>query len=168
MALTPSSTISLSDLNTALGRSATAAISMDDAQVRLIASPATSGVVNLADTRNKNTFNGVITSGLAYDSDGNEIIGYQPGVITGASISGTLYGATVSNFVGTMFRFNATTVGNVIPGGTTGRVRVGLNGVTSGLTSDTLAGSTLFKYPAVVILPYDVGISRPWQIVTPD
>lgn len=57
MALTPSGTISLGNINTALSRGATAPISMNDAQVRFLANQ-DSGSVNMNAMRNRYNNNG--------------------------------------------------------------------------------------------------------------
>lgn len=92
MALTPSGTISLADINTALNRSATAPISMNDSAVRFLANQ-TSGSVNMDAMRNKYTFSGTITVGV-YDDGKSYILGYAgPGF--GSVNPSTLNGGTV-------------------------------------------------------------------------
>lgn len=62
MALTPSGTISLGDINTATGKSSTAPISMNGTAVRCI-SDTNSGTVSMSSLRGKNVAGGTITSG---------------------------------------------------------------------------------------------------------
>lgn len=101
MALTPSGTISLGDINTALGRSSTASISMNDAQVRFIANQ-DSGSVTMSAMQNKYNFNGTITVGTANPGFGYDVYGYEPSFPIGSITGGTLWdGATVDAFVGT-------------------------------------------------------------------
>jgi hypothetical protein len=166
MAVTPSGTISLGNINTALGRSATAAISMDDLQVRLLVSTATSGVISMSDTRNKTTFNGTIRSGQYFIDKKESNIGYQRSTNTG-SITGTLYGASFDFFANYNFQFLINTqfsAGNVIPGSITARVRVGTNPAVI-CNSDTGPGKILFNNSALVVLDSDIGVTRNWQVV---
>jgi hypothetical protein len=62
MALTPSGAISFADINTATGKSSTAAISMGGTAIRCI-SGTDSGAVSMDQVRNKNVMGGTITSG---------------------------------------------------------------------------------------------------------
>jgi hypothetical protein len=87
MALTPSGAISMADLNTALGRSSTASISLSDTQVRFI-SAAYSGAVNMNGLRNKYNWNGTATMSY-FEEKGGARYGYENGF---GSSTGTLVG----------------------------------------------------------------------------
>lgn len=99
MALTPSGTISLADINTALGRSSTASISFNDAQVRYLANQ-DSGSVNMNNMRNKYNYNGTVTVGIIDDGK-NYFIGgggglgsVNPSTINGSSVEMGYSGTT--------------------------------------------------------------------------
>jgi hypothetical protein len=76
----------MSNINTALNRSATAAISFNDAQVRFIGNQDT-GSVSINSIRNKYTFAGTITP-LFLEGKGNYEVGYYSYI--GGSITGQL------------------------------------------------------------------------------
>lgn len=88
MAQTPSGTISFSDINTALGRSSTAAISMNDSNVRFLANQDT-GSVNMNAMRNKYYFSGTVTVAL-YSDKGTDYYGYDSQIPYGSG-TGTLF-----------------------------------------------------------------------------
>ena len=102
MALTPSGAISMSDINSALGRSSTASISFNDSQVRFLANQDT-GSVNMNAMRNKYNFNGTITVGAEYGPS-YIIYGYAiPGFTAGyGSITGTFFDGDDITFLGTV------------------------------------------------------------------
>ena len=93
MALTPSGQISMSDINSALGRSSTASIDFNDANVRFLANQE-SGSVTMAAMRSKYYFTGTITVGRLY-VEGDVQYGFNSGYM--GSITGTI-GGTMINF----------------------------------------------------------------------
>ena len=92
MALTPSGAISMSDINSALGRSSTASISFNDSQVRFLANQDT-GSVNMNAMRNKYNFNGTITVGQVVLFD-DILYGYTEGLYPAGSLTGTIFDNT--------------------------------------------------------------------------
>ena len=92
MALTPSGAISMSDINSALGRSSTASISFNDSQVRFLANQDT-GSVNMNAMRNKYNFNGTITVGQVVLFD-DILYGYKEGLYRTGSLTGTIFDNT--------------------------------------------------------------------------
>lgn len=76
MALTPSGQISMSDINSALGRSSTASINFNDANVRFLANQE-SGSVTMGAMRSKYYFVGTIT--IAHAGPGSSSYGYDLG-----------------------------------------------------------------------------------------
>lgn len=97
MALTPSGSISLGDINTALGRSSTASIDMNDVDVRFISNNLTStSIIDMNSLRDKYYFSGTLTYGVN-DVPGVRLIrGYSTTYSVGA-ITGNLFGSTISN-----------------------------------------------------------------------
>jgi hypothetical protein len=93
MALTPSGAISFGNINTALNRSATAAISMNDPQVRFLTNQST-GSVDMNATRNKYTTAGTITVGL-YSSKPGDYYGFLTGLAGSLSVN-DFYGRSLS------------------------------------------------------------------------
>ena len=168
MAVTPSGTISLGNLNTALGRSSTATISMSDSQVYFLGGTATSGTIDMNSVRNKTTFNGTITSGIYATGKKAYNLGYDP-VVSMGSFTGLIYGVTPSYFAqnsGGNFSIETPPAsGNVIPASSTFRVVIGSNPIKT-LTSDTAAGKILYNNTAYnAIINDDVGVARNWQLV---
>ena len=92
MALTPSGAISLGAINTALNRSATAPISMNDAQVRFLANQ-DSGSVNMNAMRNKQSTAGTVTVGV-YDDGKSAFYGFSLNFI-GSVTSNSFFGGTL-------------------------------------------------------------------------
>lgn len=91
--LTPSGAISMANINQTLNRSATAAISFNDSQVRFLANQET-GSVNMNAMRSKYYFSGNITVGLGSDK-GWESYGYvQDGIVASGSISGAFFSSS--------------------------------------------------------------------------
>ena len=127
MALTPSGAISLGGINTALNRSATAAINMNDAQVRFLANQI-SGSVNMNAMRNKQSTVGTITVGEIFLPKAS-IFGYSDGFYQGGSLSSnTFIGTTISSFYSTDYDSSITVINS--------------NGTTSGTLRLSVLGST--------------------------
>ena len=94
MALTPSGTISMSDINTALNRSSTASISFNDTQVRFLANQDTGSVI-INNMRNKQSTVGTITVGF-YDDGKEQYAGYAPDFAIGSISSNSYFGSAVA------------------------------------------------------------------------
>jgi hypothetical protein len=163
MAVTPSGTISMADINTALNRSSTASISMSDPGIYLLAGTATSGTISMNSTRSKTVFAGVLNAGFYSDGKGNDSYGYAG---EGSSITGTLYGGTFNYFY---TQGGVTSLGlnsSVIPGSnvslTVMRARVG-----TGTIYNLMGfGSSMYSdFPGFLITAGDVGVNRNWQLV---
>jgi hypothetical protein len=126
MALTPSGTISMSNINSALGRSSTAAISFSDSQVRFLANR-DAGSVNMNAMRNKYNFNGTITVGQFVDFT-DIYYGYIAGYM--GSITGTIFDNRTPNLY-TSDGYNYTEITSVYPADVfpniTMRLKVGSN-----------------------------------------
>lgn len=137
MALTPSGTISMSNLNTVLGRSATAPISMNDSQVRWVANQVT-GAVSLGSARSRDVYAGTITPGTlsgkgggfqrGYFLDFGSYIGSATGELYGVSPTGgyEIYGGQEGDGSGAYGRVFIYNYGTLI-GPSTIRLRVGNN-----------------------------------------
>lgn len=95
MALTPSGTIGMADINSALGRSSTATISFNDANVRFLANQEGSGTVTMAAMRSKYYFAGTITIGTVNAEEGR-YYGYRSDFPTCGAITGNV-GVAISN-----------------------------------------------------------------------
>lgn len=87
MALTPSGQISMSNINSALGRSSTASISFSDPQVRFLANQP-SGSVSMSAMRSKYYFSGTVTVGNIPGKLGSDGYGYL--INTAGAITGNL------------------------------------------------------------------------------
>jgi hypothetical protein len=164
MALTPSGTISLGDINTTLGRSATAAISMDDAQVRFIANQDT-GEVAMSSMQNKYNFNGTITVAVSYGGT-YVLYGYSSAVPQGSITGGPLWNSRALNFLYTIVDSSTDTFIGSNAGGTafpniSMRMKVGSNGVIS-MTYDP-SGNFYQNNGSAAITGSDVGSTLNWQ-----
>lgn len=93
----PTGTISFADLNTALGRSATASISLNDPQVRFIPA-AYSGAVNMNSFRGRYNWNGTADMGY-FSLKSGDYYGYDLSYGSGPS-TGTLLGVPIGTWLG--------------------------------------------------------------------
>lgn len=100
MALTPSGQISMSQVNSALGRSSTAGISFSDGSVRFLANQE-SGSVTMAAMRSKYYFVGTVTVGVGTISSlttyGYNVSSPAFGAATGNTGTGTIFGMQTNN-----------------------------------------------------------------------
>lgn len=162
MALTPSGAISLGDINTALGRSATASISLNDSQVRFIANQ-DSGSVNMNAMRNKYNFNGTITVDLN-QPPGYDEFGYVAGFF-GSITGGPLWDGKPLDFL-----FSTTNYNTIIGTNTSGapffpnvnmRIKVGPNAAIP-MTYE-IGGTSYINYTQEAIFYTDLGNTVNWQ-----
>jgi len=185
MALTPSGTISLGDINTATGKSATAPISMSGTAVRCISGTTLLTAVSMSQLRNKNCAGGTITAGTrtvsgksgtntsnGYTSNASVIYGsITPGNITtfypNATSIETLSSSQTNgtgNFANT-FNVRGTSsagFGNVVNIQVGDNNRLSLNLVTF-VTPSGPAVYTLSS-PNPLVAAADVGATRDWVI----
>ena len=119
MALTPSGQISMSDINSALGRSSTASINFNDANVRFLANQE-SGSVTMAAMRSKYYFTGTITVGRLFAEEGT-YYGYNSGAF--GSITGNI-GAAIQLMQSLGNSTYLDPVSNATPFASTGRLKV--------------------------------------------
>jgi hypothetical protein len=161
MALTPSGAISLGDINTALGRSATASINMNDAQVRFIANQ-DSGAVSMSNMQNKYNFNGTITVGLSAEI-GYDVYGYDSGIPVGSITGGPLWNSrSLDGLISTnipnasIYTFSG---GADFPN-LSMRIKVGSN---SAIPMTWGSGSTYSNTTTAAITSSDVGSTLNWQ-----
>lgn len=168
MALTPSGTISMSDINSALGRSPTAEISFNDSQVRFLANQ-DAGSVSMNAMQNKYNFMGTITPGYYDFLDGRSygyILGYM-GSITGTIFDGTspamFTGYDTINSVYYAYVESYTT-SSVFPN-ITMRLKVGSNQINSMYRGNYYGTTATWSYfqTAQVIFSSDVGVTQTWQ-----
>jgi hypothetical protein len=159
MALTPSGAISLGDINTALGRSATASININDGDVRFLANQ-DSGSVTMNNMRNKYWFNGTITSAAFFTELGTA---YGIDTFNGSSTGGFNGYSNLENFFtvgsyGTQLSRSVpyTNIGN-------GRMQVGAN-VIGTMVFDGYAYNSVDN--EALILSSDDGVTRTWRWAT--
>ena len=184
MAVTPSGAISLADINTATGKSATAPSSMNGTAVRCI-SNTDSGAVSMSSLRNKIVAGGTITSGTKtvtgkggvinvfngysknstplYGTLNNGNITTIPTVTAVETLSGNK--ASTSTTFSNQFNISATS-GTAFTG--TIRAKVG-NNSNQTLTYTTFigpAGPAIFNNTSVtpIIAAADVGVSLDWVL----
>lgn len=132
MALTPSGTISMADINSALGRSSTASISFNDSQVRYLANQ-DSGSVNMNAMRNKQSTVGTITVGV-YDDGKSRSVGAVSGSF-GSLSANTFFGGTLNNlFTDVLGTANPTRMGGTATGIPSIAARLRVNGVSVGMS----------------------------------
>ena len=168
MAVTPSGTISMSNLNTALGRSSTASISMSDPQIYLLAGNATSGTIAMGSVRGITTFNGTITAD-AFDDKGNIYYGTSTGLY--GSSTGTFYGYSISDFYSYPngdVQYLITSPPGGIPNtaGARWRIRVGTGAVVESYQYDPIfPGRSINRSGSNLIVAADVGLTKNWQVV---
>jgi hypothetical protein len=92
---TSSGAISMSEINQALGRSATAAIDFNDSLVRFI-SDSSSGSVSMSSMRNRYFYSGTVTVASLYDPKAGYFgYGFASGLGAG-SVTGTIGGQTIN------------------------------------------------------------------------
>lgn len=191
MALTPSGTISLGDINTATGKSATAPISMSGTAVRGISNTTLLTAVSMSQLRNKNCAGGTITvgtrtvtgkgttnisygySGSTYGSITQGNITTYPGLSTVTGIPALNVSAAsnqsppYSSWAGS-FNFNMP----ASPGTLNGRVRVGDNDAmplvsTVTYVAGTFVNSLSATTPLGAMVAGNVGQTLDWVIVAP-
>ncbi len=127
MALTPSGAISLGDINTALNRSATASISINDTQVRYLANQ-DSGSVNMNAMRDKQSTVGTITVGV-FDDGISRSVGFETGFF-GSLSANTFFGGTLTVlFTDVLGVPNPTRMGGTATGIPSIAARLTVNGV---------------------------------------
>jgi hypothetical protein len=162
MALTPSGTISLGNINTALGRSSTATISMNDGDVRFLANQ-DSGSVTMNNMRNKYWFNGTITSASFLGDDFTQNYGKDQ---FNGSQSGEFNGYSNINLFATDVVFGTTTMSMQSVAYAdigSGRVQVGAGPI----ATTSFNGFSYSAASGTVIRPSDVGVTRTWRWATP-
>lgn len=190
MALTPSGTISLGDINTATGKSATAPISMNGTAARCLSNTSEGTSVSMSQLRSKTCAGGTITSGTRTVSGKGGVTTTETGYTTNASPA---YGAINNGNIVTYFP-NATVIetmrasissnsslyfntfnikGTSVTGfGGSPRLKVGSNpSITfSYVTFVSPGGPAVYtsnSNPLALVAAADVGVTRDWVVVTP-
>lgn len=170
MALTPSGTIGMADINSALGRSSTASISFNDSQVRFLANQE-SGSVTMAAMRSKYYFIGTITVGSVNEgSSGLTYYGYRKGpYLPCGSITGNL-GAPIQDMTG--WSTNSTYIGtdpsSSIPFASNGRLKIG-SGSTVAMTYNYDSKTGVYSYnnnSVAAMGAGNVGGTYTWQLAS--
>lgn len=167
MALTPSGTISLGDINTALSRSATAPISMNDSQVRFLASQ-DSGVVTMDSMRNRYNNNGTATINF---NNGPNFVYLYTNPITGGFFDGnSMFLSTYQYALVENSRTEATSYGSAPGTGLvpspipTMRLKVGSRAAIIMPTTGTSVGSNLWVAAAQLAIGSEqIGQTLNWQ-----
>jgi hypothetical protein len=161
MALTPSGAISLGDINTALGRSATASININDGDVRFLANQ-DSGSVTMNNMRNKYWFNGTVNS-INWLADGNF---YGSSRTFGGSVTGVFQSAVPEMYteqgIGTYIIPFLTAVSDI----GAGRFQVGSGPVGITLWEPSDFGNFYAVYGTECFTSADVGVTRAWRWAT--
>jgi hypothetical protein len=164
MALTPSGAISLGNINTALNRSATAPISMNDSQVRFLANQDT-GSVTMNSMRNRYNNNGTITVDI---NEGKFNTTYFSSAISGGFFDGLMI--SMSTTEGSTFNVTETfgsydppvaSVPSPVP---TLRLKVGNRAAITMPTSGTSVGNNYWaSLDQFAMGPEQVGQTLTWQ-----
>jgi hypothetical protein len=95
MSQVPTGTVSLGDVNTALGLSSTATISLNDSSVRFLANQL-SGTADMNTLRGKNYSNGTVTVG-SYDTKDGPLYGFSAnGFFMGSSTTSATFSVSQS------------------------------------------------------------------------